>query len=231
MYCMKCGVKVSPGQERCPLCDTLMYHPELPKEEGLPTYPKREFESEAFNPKGVLFVVTVLCALLALLPLLAEVIFYGNVSWSGYVLGGVALGYLVFAFPFWFHDPNPVIFVPCDFAGVLVYLLYVDLYNQGGWFLSFAFPVVMVLGLIITTAVTLCRYVRKGYLYIFGGGLIALGVWTSLLEFFIWLTFGTGKAISWSVCSLVPLFIVGMMLIVIAIVKPLRESLRKKFFV
>lgn len=230
MYCMKCGVKVSPGQERCPLCETGIYHPELVPEEGLPTYPRGEFESEAFNPRGILFVLTVFSLLCALLPMLSELVFYQRISWSGYVLGGVALGYVAFVLPHWFKNPNPVVFVPCVFAGALLFLLYIDLRCGSGWFLPFALPVVFLLGLLITAIVALCRYVRRGYLYIFGGGLIGLGVWTTLVEFFLWLAFRTSNVISWSLCSLFPLFSMGVMLIVIAIVKPLRESLRKKFF-
>jgi hypothetical protein len=37
--------------------------------------------------------------------------------------------------------------------------------------------------------------------------------------------------VDWSICSCATLFIVGMTLIIIAIVKPLRESLHKIFYI
>lgn len=230
MYCMKCGCKLTQGQKHCPLCNTRMYHPDLPREEGLPTYPEKDFESEAFNPQGVLFVLTVFMFLCAALPMIFELMFFKAVNWSGYTVGAVVLAYLLFILPFWFRHRNPVIFVPCDFAGVLLYLLYIDLRSGGQWFLSFAFPVGAILALLVTALVALCRYCRRGQLYIFGGFFIALGGWTVLLQFFLWHTFDVGKVLSWSICSLVTFFLLGMMLIVIALVRPLRESLRKKFF-
>lgn len=71
--------------------------------------------------------------------------------------------------PLWFKRPNPVIFVPVDFAAIILYLLYIDLATGGHWFLTFAFPVAGSIGVLITTMVALLRYVRRGYLYIFGG--------------------------------------------------------------
>ena len=40
----------------------------------------------------------------------------GALDWFGFVGGGMLLGYIFFALPLWFQKPNPVIFVPCDFA-------------------------------------------------------------------------------------------------------------------
>ena len=88
------------------------------------------------------------------------------------------------------------------------------------------------LGLIITALVTLTRYIRRGRLYIWGGWLMVMGIWVTLLEFFLRLTFDVDHIhIAWSLYPLIVLALLGMMLIVIAIVKPLKESLRRIFFI
>lgn len=230
MYCIQCGVELSEGQSICPVCNTRVYHPELPVKER-PTYPQKAFPSEAVNRRGLLFVITVLAGLPLLLPTVLELLWHGTVSWSGYVAGGVLLGYLAVILPFWFRRPHPAIFVPCDFAALLLYLLYIDLQTNGGWFLGFALPVTVALCLIITACVTLNYYLRGARLYIFGGGLIAMGLWTVLIEFLIWETFAVRATVMWSICSFLTLFVLGMMLIIIAIVKPLKESLYKFFFI
>lgn len=61
-------------------------------------------------------------------------------------MGGILLFYIAAILPLWFRNPNPVIFVPCSFVAAGAYILYIDLSIQGGWFLSFAFPVVGFLG-------------------------------------------------------------------------------------
>ena len=118
------------------------------------------------------------------------------------------------------------------FAAVAVYLIYVNFASGGAWFMSFAFPVTGSLGLITTALIALTRYIRHGRLYIYGGWLMIMGVWTVLVEFFLRLTFEVEHVhIVWSQYPLIVLSILGMMLIIIAIVKPIKESLRKIFFV
>ena len=39
------------------------------------------------------------------------------------VAGALVVSYVVLALPVWFRRPNPVIFVPCDFAAAALYLL------------------------------------------------------------------------------------------------------------
>ena len=230
MYCIKCGVELSDGQTVCPICETRVCHPDFHPEEMTPTYPKKEFQSEEFNRKGILFVITILSALTAVLTVILDFSLSGSVEWSGYVLGAILFGYVCLILPLWFRHANPVIFVPCDFAAAVLYLLYIDLYTGGRWFLTFALPVTGGLCIIVSAMVTVLYYVRRGRLYTIGGGLIALGAWTVLIEIMLFVTFELKTPILWSPFSATTLAVCGMMLIVIAIVKPLRESLRKVFY-
>ena len=95
--------------------------------------------------------------------------------------------------------------------------------------MSFAFPVSLAFGGIVTAVVALCRYLRRGRLYIFGGGLIGLGMFSLLIELFLDLTFGV-EPLFWSIYPAITFVVCGFALIVIAIVKPLRESLRRFFY-
>ena len=51
--------------------------------------------------------------------------------WSGFASGGILLLYVLTVLPLWFKRPNPVIFVPVDFAAIILYLLYIDLATGG----------------------------------------------------------------------------------------------------
>ena len=86
-------------------------------------------------------------------------------------------------------------------------------------------------GSIITAATALLYYVKKGWLYIIGGMLISLGIWTILLEYDIRTSFDVSTPFYWSTAPLTVLSIAGIMLIVIAIVRPFRESMRRIFFI
>ena len=229
MYCIKCGVELSSGQKACPLCQTKVCHPDFVVE-GEDTYPKNNTAPDKFDLKGLMFIITMVFVIPLILCLVCDLSLNKSVVWSGYAMGALALIYVIVALPFWFRHPNPVIFVPCDFIGVLLYLLYIDFATQGGWFLSFAFPAVGVVAIITTAVVALRKYVKRARLYIYGGAFISVGAFMVLLEALISRVFDGAVRFVWSVYPLISMFIIGMMLIIIAICKPLRQSLKKKFF-
>lgn len=230
MYCINCGVELSDNQTVCPLCQTKVYHPELTKNQPAPSYPKKDFASEAINRKGILFVISVIYLLPLLLPTIFEIAIAEGINWSGYVAGGTLLSYLYFILPLWFKKPHPVIFVPCYFLGSILFLSYVNYATEGDWFLTFALPIGVALAFIISAMTALLSYLKHGRLYVIGGGLVALGFWTVLIEWLLHLTFTVAHTVYWSLFTALSLSILGMMLITVAIVKPWKESLRKFFF-
>ena len=231
MYCIKCGVELADSEKRCPLCGTPVFHPDLPRNLTEPPYPAdRRIRREDVNRSGILFVLTVVALLPAILVLLCDWRINGTIVWSGYAAGAVGLLYVMIVLPLWFRHPNPVIFVPVDFTAIGLYLLYIDFATGGHWFLSFAFPVTGAIGLLVTAVVVLTRYLHGGWLYIYGGAFILAGGLAVLVEFLINLTFQLHETFFWSFYPLAAGVILGLMLIVIAICKPLRESLQRKFF-
>lgn len=232
MYCIKCGVELGESEKKCPLCGLKVYHPELPDVgTGDGPYPKFERHNEKVSVLGVMLAVTLLFVLPILLTLVCDLSINSRITWSGYAAGGLVLAYIIAVLPQWFHHANPVIFVPVDFAAAALYLLYIDLVNNGKWFFSFALPVVFAFGIVVTAVVTLVKYVRRGHFYIFGGALIAVGAIIVMMELLIDRTFGISGTVFWSIYPLISLAVLGMICIIIAICKPLRTSLLKKFFI
>lgn len=229
MYCVKCGVELKDGEKFCPLCKTMVFHPDIPSRSGEKAYPEYIPPARRFNRFGTLFVLTFMFLIPAVITFLIDLKISGAVRWSGYVVGGLALGYIAFVLPFWFRNPNPVIFIPCFGAAATLFLLYICLANGGGWFLSLAFPISGIATLILTAVVALVKYLKKGRLYVFGGAFIALGGFSILIEMFICITLGT-RFVFWSIYPFVSFLMIGLLLIVIAICKPLRKSLDKRFF-
>ena len=230
MYCVKCGVELADSEKKCPLCGTPVFHPDIERKPAEPPFPPDRRHAENVSRVGILFVLTVLFVLPAAICLLCDWRINGGIVWSGYAAGGISLLYILVLLPMWFRHPTPVIFVPVDFVAIGLYLLYIDLATGGHWFLSFAFPVTGAIGVLVTAVVALTSYLHAGYLYIYGGGLILGGALAMLIEFLLNLTFQVHETFFWSFYPLVAGVLLGLMLIVIAVCKPLRESLRKKFF-
>ena len=167
MFCVKCGVALADSEKVCPLCGTRVFHPDLPQPQGEPPYPPDpRNHSEEVSRSGVLFILTVLALLPAILFILCDWRINGSIVWSGYASGGVALLYVIVALPLWFRHPNPVIFVPIDFVAIGLYLLYINFATGGHWFLSFAFPVTGAIGLLVSAMVALLWYLPGGHLQV-----------------------------------------------------------------
>lgn len=230
MYCVQCGVKLADTETRCPLCDTRVFHPDIVREKAEPLYPEKAYPTASQNSLWAPILLSAAFLLPIGIVLLCDWQIHRAITWSGYVVGALLLGYVLVVLPLWFKKPNPVIFVPCGFAAVGLYLLYINGATDGDWFLSFAFPVVGCVGLIVTAVVTLLRYVRRGKLYIIGGAVIAMGACMLLMEFLMNLTFGFTHFVGWSLYPLVALVLLGGFLIFLAICRPARETMERKFF-
>ena len=141
--------------------------------------------------------------------------------------------YIIVVLPIWFCRPNPVIFVAADYTALTLYLWFICFLTGGTWFLTFSLPVVGLNAILVITMIVLIRRLRHGILYIIGGGFIVSGLFILLTEFLINYTFEIREPfrLIWSIYPFAAFFIIGIALIIIAINRPLREWLRKKFFV
>lgn len=231
MYCVKCGVKLADTEKQCPLCGTVAFHPDISRNPGEEMYPSGKMPAAPSAAIGPLIILSAAFLLPMLIVLLCDIQLNGVLNWSGYVVGALITVYVTLVLPAWFKDPNPVIFVPCGFAAATIYVLYINFATGGEWFLTLALPVIAGICVIVTAAVALIRYVKRGKLYIFGGASLAAGALSLLTEFLINLTFDFTHFIGWSLYPLVTLALLGGLLIFLAICRPARESMERKFFI
>lgn len=231
MYCINCGVKLADTEKVCPLCLTKVYHPDLKQGDEQPVYPPKTYPKSKKSNYFMQIFATFAIVLAAVIVFLCNMKITGSVTWSGYVLGALFVGYTVTVLPSWFAYANPVIFAPIDFAAIGLYLLYIDIYTKGGWFLSFAFPVVGGVAILITALIALLKYLEKGKLFVVGGFFMLLGAFMMLVEFFMIITFKIGHFLGWSIYPMVSLGLLGAFLIFLAIYRPARELMERKFFI
>ena len=229
VYCVKCGVQLAETERKCPLCSTVVYHPEMEWSPQQAAYPSGRMPKAQAGRKTLGGAIVILFLIPLIVSLSSDLQVHGRVDWFGYVVGALVVGYVPVALPLWFQKPNPVIFAPCSFAATALYLLYINLESGGGWFLSFAFPLVGGLCLITCAAITLLRYLKRGRLYIFGGASMLLGGWIYLTERLLTVTFGV-RFVGWSVYPLIVLVLLGGLLVYLGINSSAREAFERKLF-
>lgn len=229
MFCIKCGVRLADTEKKCPLCGTVVYHPELTQADARPLYPKNQHPKIQPNPATFNGIMIIIYLIPILICLMSDLKRNGAIDWFGYALGGILVSYIVTALPLWFEHPNPVVFVPCDFAAVALYLHYICYASGGTWFLTFALPITGGLALIVCTIVTLTHYLKRGKLYIYGGSMIAFGGWFLMVELLLDLTFNVAF-IGWANYPLIVLVLMGGALIYLGINHSARAVMERKLF-
>ena len=228
MYCVKCGVELADGERKCPLCHTPVYFPDTEEVKERP-YPEYDYKADKINPRGIYFIISFAFLIAAVISVVCDLNIGGGLAWADYVVGGLVVGYVSFILPAWFIRPNPAIFIPCDFLAAGLYVGYIAYKTEGDWFFGFAFPLIGFVALVVSTIVILSYYLKRGYLYIWGGSVIAVGLFSIILERLANVTFGLPNVTVWGFYPAIALTLLGIMLIIIALVKPLRESLCRIF--
>ena len=230
MYCANCGVKLADTENRCPLCGTEAYHPDIERPEVAPLYPKD------YMPKRELSKTTIHIIILTLFLIPIFVTFYSDyyinqkMTWSAYAIFSVSLIYVISILPYWFKKPTPAVFIPIDFFLIILFLQYINFTTNGDWFLTLAFPLTTCLGLIITATSILLYYLKKGHLYVIGAFVISLGFYMDIIELFLVITFKVNFD-GWSIYPMIPLVIIGLGMIVIAISRNIRAVLARKLHI
>ena len=222
-------MRLAETENKCPLCNTVVYHPDFKQPEVPKNYPDDKIPKSNSVAKASSGVIVFLFLVPLLISFISDLQADGKLDWFGFVAGALVVGYITLALPLWFKKPNPAVFVPCSFAASALYLLYINLATNGSWYLSFALPIISVLCLITCTLFSLIYYVKRGRLYIFGGALILLGGFMLLVEYLLNVTFGV-PFVGWSIYPLVVLTLLGCMLIYLAIDKNAREIIKRKLF-
>ena len=231
MYCVQCGVKLADTESRCPLCGTRVFHPDIFREEGEPLYPVQKYPKAIKRNFVLQVLLTAACLLPFIIVMLCDMQFNREITWSGYVMGALALGYITVILPSWFKNPSPAVFTPCTFAAAAIYLWYINFATNGSWFWSFGLPVVACLAAIAIPAFTLLYYLKRGKLFVFGGASIALGAFMVLMEALMVATFDGLYFKGWSLYPLISLAFIGGILIFLGAYRPARESMERLFFV
>ena len=230
MYCVYCGVKLQDGAKDCPLCPTPVMNVPMPESESRSLYSDRLPEAENRSGRALaVWLVTSVIAAVCIGCLVFCLRTKGAVSWSGYVLMGAALIWMLLLFPLLFRRFRPMIFLPVDFVCLAGFLLYICLKNGENWFLSFAFPVTGIAGILTLLGVAIFRYIRQGRLRLLGLFLVLIGTSFMLIEFFQHITFGTPMWV-WSLYCVCGFGALGLFLFVATLIPPLHAHLRKTFF-
>ena len=85
-YCVNCGVKLKQSEKVCPLCNTKVINPNNLKDKFTPAYSQVVEKHKGINKKYLCELITVVLICTAIITVLCDWIFTGNITWSIYVI-------------------------------------------------------------------------------------------------------------------------------------------------
>ena len=146
-YCVNCGVELDVSSKKCVLCDTPAYNPNHPPEDVPTPYsdrvvlpPKVRRRFSAFLFSMILLLPNIVCLLIDLL-----VSKESGLTWAQYVNTSSLLVWVLFVLPFLIEKVRPFVLIAVDSIAILGYIFFFYCsFNQSGWFLRVALPLVLV---------------------------------------------------------------------------------------
>ena len=231
-YCVNCGVELANSEKRCPLCQTEVVNPkalwqeptERPYSCHVDTIMKRIDRRYFATLAGLL--LTIPCIITVLL----DIISGGGLTWAAYVIGAVAVIYVMVLLPFFFRKYHAVIFLGADCAAVLLYLLFIETVNGGHWFMGLGLPLTVAASACLLVLALLFTKAEMSALVKSGAVMIATGLFLVCAEVII-SAFAYGEIrFAWSLYALIPCSVVGVALLVLEHRKNFKERIRRRLF-
>lgn len=229
-YCVNCGVELEKSEKKCPLCGVAAVNPaELPDDCARAFPERRDILEHAFDRQLWVQVVSVLLAVPAVICLVANILVSNAVTWSLYVIGGMAVSWVFCVSPFLFKKYFPLLWIVAGTLATLGYLYLIEILSPGeGWFIPLALPIVLGVAVL---SLALLLLIQKGILkelYAAAGVFAAVGILTTLIELSISLNATGAVHLAWSWYSLVSCLAMAVVLAIIERRLLVKEKLKRK---
>ncbi|MEG0833093.1 MAG: hypothetical protein RSE36_04150 [Oscillospiraceae bacterium] len=233
-YCVNCGVELAKGEKCCPLCKLEVLNPLDPfRERSDRPYPKRvETLNKKVDKKFFVFIGSVVLLLPSIVTVLCEFIILREISWSIYVVGAMALLFVVCLVPMLFVNPKPELCVLLDSLALAGYLYVICLLSGGSWFWGLGLPIAASLGALASLLTWLFSRPRiHGILLKTALVLFSVSVFVVVLEIAIDSFVDGQLSLSWSVFTLIPCVLLGIIALLLRRKENLKDEIRKRFYV
>ncbi len=231
-YCVNCGVELADSEKHCPLCQTEVVNPKALWQEPAERPYSRHVDNimKRIDRRYFAALTALLLSIPCIITVLLDILTGGGLTWSAYVIGAVAVIYVVVLLPFFFRKYHAVIFLGADCAAVLLYLLFIQATIGGSWFMSLGLPLTVSASVCMLALALLFTKRRLSVIVKTGAVLIAVGVFVVAAEVFISLDAYHAVKFAWSFYALIPCLVLGVAAFVLEHRQNFKERVRRRLF-
>lgn len=213
MYCVKCGVELEKGVEKCPLCNTpvpyvenLEYEEDIFYESEYPEININIYELKMRKVKKAVFIAFFTISIISILEIFFQnIIIYGNLEWGYYAIPSILI-FDLFLYVF-LNSYGLRINLGFLLTGMIIFLLILDYGDKHlSWSLKRGLPIVLAFWFLGTVFSFVWDRHKMDRIKIMNFFLFFVGVFLLILEFII------SRRFTWSIWAFIPLFVLNVML-------------------
>lgn len=211
MYCVKCGVELDEGVEKCPLCETPVM--KIKEENENPVYNSEYpvininlYELKIRKVKKAVFLSFFTISIISILEVFFQnIIVYGELKWGYYAIPSIMIFDLFLFILLNSHTMRQNLFF--IFTGLTIYFLILDYGNKSlSWSLKTGIPIAGAYCFIGFIFSFVWDKHKSDKIKIMNFFLFFVGIFLLILEFII------SRRLSWSIWASIPLFVLNVML-------------------
>ena len=228
-YCVNCGVELDATLKKCPLCETIVYHPGKMEVDKQETFPNKKGEVETVSKKESIIFVSILLLTVTVTCALLNILVYNRYWWSIPVNGVCVTLWFFFMAAIFCEKITVYGMILLDAIAIGNYLFMISLITSSDrWVTMIGLPILLVtfglLELSVFLSKTLPSSLLTGTLYFF---VTIAGVCVTIeatIDNYLREVIRLGwSAIVLTVCAIISVFI-----ILILMMGRLRNSIRRR---
>ena len=232
-YCVNCGVELAESEKHCPLCGVEVFNPAKPwQEQTVRPYPQRlETIVQRIDRRYLAGLISMLLLIPLCITVLINLLTEGAITWSVYVIGGIALLFCSAPLPCFFKKPRPILCVSINVAVLLLFLWTIDWMHPGAnWFWPFACPLTLTAAVFLLAILFLFRTRVRRLLTRTATVLFAIGAFLVCLEVLLNLYLLRSPIPTWSCFPLIPCWVLAGVLLLVRSRTRLLEEIHRRLF-
>ena len=233
-YCVNCGVKLSPQEKKCPLCNTAVINPSTTSEQNnFSLYPEHldHIPSNAINRRYLSELIACITLFAGATSVICDLLIVGAITWSIYVIGATGFIMCLLA-ALRTHFKLPYEYIAITVCSTLLYLLFIAFLNGGlTWYLYLAMPLLILTGSYSTLCTALMRSNKKNRFRSIGYCFLFLVLALILMEILTDLYLTKSISLFWSLCASIPTGVISLFSFGVSTNKKIMGEIKKRLFI
>lgn len=228
-YCVNCGVKLAASEKKCPLCNTVVYNPNISDDNYQPNYSDKVEKFKSINYRYVVKLSILVLFILGVISLFCDLLITKSMTWSIYVICSVL--YLSCHLSF-ITTKRLFMTMILELIGSELFLLVIAYLNGGMlWYKYLALPFILLVWLYIVLCIYLVKRKTKSLLRRIAFCLLFSSIALIIIETLVDLYLKNQISLSWSIYAMLPISIISVLIFILSFNKKLLDEIEQRIFI